>query len=712
MHYSECLSSRLEIYRLFKLDNIHIVIVYKYKQISIYNTQMCKSISNSYVEFLNEKTTALAFHASRKQLAIANGNVIYVFQLDIQEIIQTIPTFNEEIMRLHMMEDSPYIIAGTHHGRVVLYTTEGKAALGRICSFPLIQKKELLHAKNYVSALSSYGDYLACSGYGGDIITIKPNSLTHKHTIFNSLIQTTLIKFLDHHTLLYGNSKGELFYYDIFTQEKKMITTPFTGIDFIEIVDNGNYAIVGTHHAHTLILLDIKKKTILKHEYIKCDTYIKEIIVFGTKLFIQLAKNTIIAYELDNTRKLQEYVSSNKLALAYALVEENPLLKSSKPFEILEQKYTKLYEHARKGLIHSNKKELQKLIAMLETSQQHKEELLSLQKAFDNYHKLQTLYREKKYAIALALIDKYPQLHYTLEAKKLEQHFKEDFSFAQKQILLGKTTLAKEILGSYLMVPSKKEICSLLLRNNKAFMTFLEALHKKRYKTIFELANRYEVFTTISSFLELQKEIERELHSLYEDIDTMQVETIKAKIQKLQHIPPIAPQIKTLFQTLLTLEKLLKNYEKEDFVQCYKALDSAPLLNNTHLAKLLEKHWKRIIHTCEHYALHGDIKGIKTTLKELIYVTTRTETIGNLLRLSFQTKIKQLLVKRLLSKAELLIYSYIDIFGLDTQLQHIIHQYEKLSSKNLAITMGEVFKLSRDSWRHSNILDIKSPSSK
>ncbi len=705
MNYMECLESRLEIHKLFKRDDTHIVVVYKYKQISLYNTLSCKRIASYHTELLNTKTTAVAFDAHCNNLAIANGNVIYLFHLNTQEIIQTIPTFDEEVMQLHFLENSPYIVAGTRNGRVVLYTKEGKAALGRICSFPLVEKKELLHAKNYVSVLTSYKNYLACSGYGGDIIIIKPNSLTHKHIIHNSLIQTTAIKFLNHHTLLYGNAKGELYHYDIYTQTKKMISTPFVGIDFIEIVGDGAYAIVGTRNAHTLMLFDINKKSIVKHHYISCETYIQNIMLFGTKLFIQLAKHTLLVYELDNTEKLQDYVTANKLALAYALVDENPLLRHTKAYEMLEEKYTQLYQHAVDELIHANKKGLKKLLSIFETSQQYKEELVSLQKAFENYPKLKMLYREKKYAIALSLIDKYPQLSHTPEAKKLEQRFKEDFAFAQKQILLAKLEIAQEVLGNYLIVPSKKEICSLLLRNNKAFITFLQALHNKEYKTVFELSQKYEVFTTISSFLELQKEIDEQLQSLYRDIESMRVDVIKKKIQKLQHIPTIAPQIKTVFQTLIALEKLMKNYEKKNDVACYEALDTTPLLSNTQLSILLEKHWSKIIHQCEHYALKGDIKGVKETLKELIHIKTRTESIGNLLRLSFQTKIKQLLAKRLLYKAELLIYSYIDIFGLDTQLQHIITQYEKLSSKNLAITMGEVFHISRESWRHSSIMN-------
>ena len=129
------------------------------------------------------------------------------------------------------------------------------------------------------------------------------------------------------------------------------------------------------------------------------------------------------------------------------------------------------------------------------------------------------------------------------------------------------------------------------------------------------------------------------------------------------------------------------------------------MLQNTHLAKLLESHWKKLINKCEISALMGDIKSVKKTLDELLFINTRRAKIGDLLRLSFYTKIKQLLAKKQYKKAETLLYSFIDIFGIDDDLQHLILRYEKLSKTKLAITIGENLHKARDEWVKSDILD-------
>jgi len=705
MRYKECLKSRLEIRKVFKLNTTQLLVIHKYNHIHIYDITTCQLISTYYNEFLGSETTAITYDITSQTLAFANGNIIYLINLHTQKLIQTIVTINEEVMLLSFMPNSSYFIVGTRNGRVLLYTKEGKIPLARICSFPLPQKRELLYKNNYVSALDTYKDYLACSGYGGDIVIIKVNSLTSKHTIINTAIRIHTIRFINQDILLYGNAKGELTYYNIATQEKLEFTTPFLSIDYIELINDGTYALIGGKKEHTLMLFDITKQTIAKHQYIACHATIKNILLFDTKLFIHLAQEVLIVYDLDNTEKLQNYIQNQQLPLAYALVHENPLLSHTSMYKTLQKAYKQLYHKAIEGLLHNNHKEINKLLQEFETLSEQKEELLALQTAFRYYPKFQTLYREKKYPLALSMADKYPQLQKTPQYRKLEQIFKEDFSFAQKQLLLKNESLAKELLGAYLIVPSKKEICSLLLRNNTAFIQFLQALQHKDYKTLFQLAQRYEVFQTIPSFQLLQEEIAIQLKSIYSDIYSMKVDSIKKKIQELQYIPSISNQLKILFKTLLALENLLKAYEAEDFVACYETIDATPLLAHTQLTTLLARHWKKIIHQCEIYALRGEIKKVKTTLGELINITTRTESIGNLLRLSFQTKIKQLLVKKLFKKAELLIYSYIDIFGLDTQLQQNIKEYEKYTKKNLAITLSGGFKLSRDSWRHSKIME-------
>ncbi len=130
-------------------------------------------------------------------------------------------------------------------------------------------------------------------------------------------------------------------------------------------------------------------------------------------------------------------------------------------------------------------------------------------------------------------------------------------------------------------------------------------------------------------------------------------------------------------------------------------MDQAKQLEPLKLSKMLESHWSKLMDQCESLALKGDLKEIKNILGELIVLKSRSAKTGDLLRLSFQTKIKQLLSKRTYTKAESIIYSYIDIFGLDTEIKTLMRTFEKFSQKKLAITVNQELTKERDAWMES-----------
>ncbi|MCD4668239.1 MAG: hypothetical protein K8R44_06600 [Sulfurimonas sp.] len=119
---------------------------------------------------------------------------------------------------------------------------------------------------------------------------------------------------------------------------------------------------------------------------------------------------------------------------------------------------------------------------------------------------------------------------------------------------------------------------------------------------------------------------------------------------------------------------------------------------------MLQKQWSKIISKCEVFALKGNIKDIKTTLGEFINLSSRRDKIGDLFRVSFHSKIKGLLAQKKYKKAEAIIYSYIDIFGLDNEIISIMKMYENFSKTRLAITQNQNNRIDRDNWINSEII--------
>jgi hypothetical protein len=166
----------------------------------------------------------------------------------------------------------------------------------------------------------------------------------------------------------------------------------------------------------------------------------------------------------------------------------------------------------------------------------------------------------------------------------------------------------------------------------------------------------------------------------------------------------IKEEIEELYKLTQEAKKFLNYYEKNNFVQCYETLDTHLELDSMQLAKLLEEHWKKKVYSCEIFALEGNIKALKDTLGELIHVTTRKEKIGELLRLSFHVKIKNEINYSHYKSAENFIYSYIDIFGMDSEITQLMKKFESSSRRKLAITFMQKKHKERNAWRYADII--------
>ena len=99
-----------------------------------------------------------------------------------------------------------------------------------------------------------------------------------------------------------------------------------------------------------------------------------------------------------------------------------------------------------------------------------------------------------------------------------------------------------------------------------------------------------------------------------------------------------------------------------------------------------------MIATCEEAALRGNTAAIKAAMGELLMLRTRSDKIGNLLRVSYQMQIKYLLGKNRAEAAGLAIERYIGIFGIDNEMRQLLRV---LRRKGEALILSEAQQQNR-----------------
>ncbi len=700
----ECLKARSNITNITVLDSTSIAFSTKVHGAKIFSMSDCSVSQNLSIELFGHKTTATAFSPEHKLLAFANSKIIYVVNLKNKTTIQTIRTDEGEIEILSFVGNSPYLVAGTKEGRVSQYRYDGKSQLSRLCSFP--HKRESLQKikNNYISALAFHGQYMACSGYGGSIILIKTNSLADKRVIESSKVRINSLCFLDNERLISGSIDGIVRIHSLKKKNKpQTINTPFTNIKNILQMPNSDYAMVSAA-SNKLAIIDLTTAKLVSKAYLTFESNVENILLHDETLFVVLENNHIYKFELPNAEELKSHLLHNTLDEAFKLLENDPMLRGTREHTRLEVMYEKLYTQAIEALIHSQTQEAYRITEMFQDVQSKRGEINSIFTDFKNYPRFKALVIEQKYALAYAMSEKFPSLKRTLQFKKLETSFKSAFTFAQKQILIGRQDLAEEILSPYASIITKKTMINLLLKQNKDFLDFLKAIQSKNYILIEKLLEKNEVFSQIPTYTALRASQQNSLDDIADLINKSQIKEAIEQIKKLQSTPGIKEELKELYRVAKLVQSLHHSYKEGDFTHCYEIIDEHYVLNELELSNLLEKHWSKVMKECEEFALKGDIKSIKDRLGELIGVKTRLTKVGDLLRVSFHSKIKGLLAKKSFLNAENIIYSYIDIFGIDSEIRSLMKIHEKLATKKLAITLDQERVVPRDNWIYSPLI--------
>ena len=701
----DCIKARSFITSLKVLDNKNIAFATKLHGVKISTSQDCSVILNFANEYLNSSTTAICFSNDGTLLAFANEKIIYIVNLNSKDIIKTINTENEPIQLLTFDDSSTHIIAGSSNGRVLHYRVDGLSLLCRLCSFPYNREENVNIRQNYVSAFVFNKNILAVTGYGGTIHIIDIHSRANSIVLENSKARTNALCFLDDDTLLSGNFDGIIKIFSL--KDKKVLKQVDSGLNRIRqiiILPNPNFAAICSN-ANYITILDLRSCKIVHQNYIEFDEIVTRIAVLDEDtIIVSLKSGKINKVKLTSVKKLNSLITHNSLEKAFLLTQDDYMLQDTNEYIKLESLYSNLYNQATKALINQNIALATELLSPFKSLKSKQKEITLLFLAFKNYHRLKVFFLDKKYTLAYAICAKYPELENTPIYRKMEDVFKEIFKNAQRQVLLQQPHNAKALLGEYITIPAKRSMIELILKQNKEFIQFIVAVDKNEYAKASSLSNRNKTLVQIPSYASLTKRLDKhiqEIKAFLKQGDTDNAYKVLELIKDVVHLKSISRILKNEAKNI---ELLQKYYADNDFKSCFEELDKYPHLKTTQLGIMLSDYWNKTMHTCEVYALKGNVNEIKKTLGELISLEGRLNKIGDLFRVAFHIRIKTYIFKKAYQNAEKTIYSYIDTFGNDSEIRTLMNKFETKSKKKLAITHNSLNAPTRDSWINSSLI--------
>ena len=703
----KCLTLDTNIKNLEALDNKYIALSTESGQARI---NSCKNHDNKLIiesEKLTPDVTAMSFSPNVELLAFATKSSIIVLDTRIGEILNEIPIKAKEINILTFDSSSNYLIVGTKYGRVFQYKYNNPSVLARLCSFPydrtIPQPKNFT---NFVSAIAFHGSKVACSGYGGAIFITDLHVNTHKEVITDSDIKTNCLCFINMNLLVSGKDNGDISITSLETQiESFNLTTEFNTIQNIIPIPNTNYIFVNSGQ-NSLSIIDIIEHKIINKNYASFDDIIINMVLLDHDTVVIALKNSdVIKLNLPKPETLDALVKKLPLYQVFKRTENSTIIQNYKNYQKLEKQYNNIYKMATKALMQNDKKLAISLLKNYVKLDSKQKEIKMLFKTFEYYDKFKLLTDSKRYYDAYELCRKFPILEQTEEFKEMDYTWKNAFLNAQKELLAGKINSAKKLINIYKNIPAKKEMCSFVFDYPNDFVLFLKALVKKDFETTDKITQKFSAFKNIPTYINLTKKIEGSIKLIENCIMKSNTKLARKHLEKLKNIPHIHDKVVELNLNCYSIEQLHSAYERDDLEACYKLLDTKKILHHIELGQKLEEQWAKIIAKCEEYALKGDVENVKKTLKDLINMESRKSKLGDLLRVAYHTRIKQSMNKNNKDKAEQIIHSYLEIFGIDQEIEDIVELFNQKFSTNLYLDDKKYKRGFRDNWRIS-IKDI------
>ncbi len=694
-----CFQLRSEITTATILAENKLGLVTKVQGVKLLTLSTCSSAINLSPKELNYTTTATTFNGTGSLLAIANGTIISIVDIKSKRCIQTIRTFEGKITLLMFVPNTKYLIAGSAHGRVVQYRYDGRMQLSRLCSFGY---KQRAIKENYVSAFSFRNGLLASSGYGGEIIILKLNSYAHREILKTKSTKIVTLEFLSDSEIVSASIDGLITIHTLRGErESRYIDSPFSELRNLVLIPQTGYAIV-CGNSNSIAIVDLKEGKILRANFMSFEKEVSNILLTQKgKLFVVLQDKEIQKIFLPSQKDIRQDIMKNNLHLAFEKIKQNPMLIGTREHKRIEEIYEKLYVRAIEALANHNTKEAHKLLENFTNIEEKQADINAIFQSFEQYQRFIAFFLEKRYPLAYGLVQKYPALKHTKQYKTMQEQFNEAYTLAQKQMLLGRKDLAKDVLSPYITVLVKRPMIQLILQDNSDFLSFIQALNSEDFKTIDRLVHKNEIFAKLPTFTSLQESTQQTLKTIEDAISMGNHLKATSDIKKLLHVSSIKEKLQSLYQCSMRLKSFNHYYKKNNFIRCYEVLDKSLYLHEYELAELLEKHWSKLMNNCEEAALKGDIESIIKILGELIDVKTRVDKIGDLLRLAHHVKIKIYMAKRKIKLAEELIYKYIDTFGQDSEILLIMRSFESGLKKKLALTANTEKRLPRDHWKNT-----------
>ena len=444
---------------------------------------------------------------------------------------------------------------------------------------------------------------------------------------------------------------------------------------------DGKFLFLGTKLGYVLVY-ELENYQLIAGRYIKLKDSITSLNFYDKyeHLIIGTKNGDVLKYNIYNGEKyIIELLKEKKYDQIEEYVEDNPLLKYTKSYEMLDVLWKRTVCKAKEFLGNSDKEKALALFDSFKNVPIKNQLIQKLMKEYIEFDKFVILVKNNKLALAYGLAAKYPAYKDSELYVSIEQGWRKSFAQAQKCLLdPGLAQKAKDILAPYRGITEKAKTIHELLINIDIYKVFRTYVSKKDFKMAFNLIDKNQFLLESAEYTAIMEYADKLYIMSHELLEKGDTHSAIKLLKILEDFPDYEQEAKEILVDAQNREKFFDAIEDGNIMEAYDILSKSDYLLDTDDGKKLIDLWDDDLEVANAYAVKGDVQGIETVLEKYVNISSKHMSLATVFAWCYisqlENAIKQKKDKAILEKG---IKNYLFYFGLQEQMLSFFEIFKK-----------------------------------
>jgi len=439
-------------------------------------------------------------------------------------------------------------------------------------------------------------------------------------------------------------------------------------------------------------LYDLQTFEQIKQRYIKEQESITTLAFLDDpfRLAIGTAEGNVRIYALfGNEALLMQLLRERNYKLFYDMLEENPILLYSKPYEAAERIWADVLEKARVLLEKNDRAKAKELLDMFAGIPKKNALITQMLRSYEKYTQFQNYVKENRFPLAYSMAKQYPSFQDSEPYRKMELRWKKLFLKAQELILTPNgDDQARQILAPYRGISDKTILIQQLFEQRRMYEFMKKIISQRDFVKFFDLIKMHPFLKEFSEYTAIMDYADKLYIQAQKGYMEGDYATARKSCEILLAFPDYAKEAQEMADTIRVKHLFYDAIASDNLVNAFSYLSSYPLLYETPEAQVLERQWNNVVDQAQRYAARGLAKETLEVFEPYRTISDKHTAMARVMSQVYCVQLEQKLRSNAPQETiEQGIRNFVEIFGVDEGIVTVYDYFKQRYSTRLDLDL-------------------------